>query len=158
MKVMKQDELMALIEELVNDSRSIQERVQDIGLQIIYNFSKDEDVKAMNKLYDDLPNGVRKEMLKDWFKKFGGVKYVEKLKSFKKHPTHNVDMVGAKNTKWWTMRGAEKDLGALDIAKLYFAIRRKIDKAQKEGREIVAPEGFQADYDAMFNKYKSEVV
>lgn len=131
--------LDSAIDKIIRDSKTLQQRIQDVSVGILLHAFHTGDWRKANDLVKGLADGVRKEALVDWFVKFGGLEVSEADEQFVgfKGPEHiKANMDDAKATAWWTLRKVNPFAG-FDLDAELAKLLKKHERAVKKAQELV---------------------
>lgn len=124
--------LLAAVESVCADSKSLQERIHEAAVEIMLHAYNHEDFSMANTLVNGLGTGVRASALVDWFTA-AGLKVSEKDKRF---TGMNKDKIAdkfqkSKATPWYELKVKNPFMG-FDFDAELARLLKKADKAMKE--------------------------
>lgn len=131
-------EMNTAIDKVVTDAKTLQARIQVVAWGILCHAVKHGDWTATQRLVDELPEGIRRKMLVEWFVK-AGMQVSEKDAMFvgfdADYCKANADAIKAR--MWWEGK-PERIFEGFDINAEIDRLIKKAQKAMKQDSEMPA--------------------
>lgn len=137
--------ITSAIKAVVKQASTVQDKIQTIGIDVLLHAYNYGDYTLANTLVNELPDGVRKVALVEWFKKFGGL--TADNKGFngwagKEHIKAKLD--DAKKSPWYKMK-PEPAFKEYDLKAALATLVKNAQNKAKERHELAAKGDDKAD-------------
>ena len=121
--------------ELQEKSESLVKKVQSLALSAILDCAKRKQADRLNQLIKTLPDGFRKNSLREWFNKFGSCRYDKETKQFVYDKSKKLDLWNASKKSWATL-APEKEFKPFNLFEEIQKVLKRAQSALESGREV----------------------